>query len=206
MKGIMLLAILLYATGALGQEPVPKLKGVGINLTAKESIYPQFFIRLSPAFEVQGIANYSISTKTINNFDNSTIEGWYIGGGAAMLTRPLRRKVQESSKVVKGSFRFGFKVMGGKMRVQADKFFPSRTFTPYTYRVDERNVSTAYFEVSLSYEMIIADRVMVTLSPLTIGDSSVDRVDSSFTPTHSIIGGRIGQPLNAGIAISYLWR
>ncbi len=92
------------------------------------------------------------------------------------------------------------------MRVQADKYFPSRTFTPYTYKVDERNVSTAYFEVSLSYEMNIADSVLVTLSPLIIGDSNVDRVDGSFKPTRSIIGGQIGQPLNAGIALSYVWK
>lgn len=206
MKEIALLSILLYTTAALGQHTEPRLKGLGVNVTAKESIYPQFFIRITPAFELQGIASYGVSTKTINDFNNSKLEGWFVGGGAAMLTRPLRRKVQEPDKAVKGSFRFGFKIMGGRMRVQADKIFPSQTFTPYTYRVDEKNVQTAYFEVSLSYEMNIADRVMVTLSPIILGDSGVDRVDGSFTPTRSIIGGQTNQPLNAGIAISYLWR
>jgi len=207
MKNLMILILMVLAANVSGQVPEKPsmLKGVGLNLTAKGGYYPQFIIRLRPSFELQGIASYAYHTPDVSHFTKTEVEGWFMGGGLAVLTRPLRSKPQDPSKSVKGSLRLGLKYMRGQMQYDAYKVFEGRSFDSYIYRDSQQKLKTDYGELSVGYEMVIKDRVKVDLIPIILGDSGVYS-KSGFTLPFSAIGGHTGFPLAAGVGVSYLWR
>jgi hypothetical protein len=207
MKNFILILSILCFSIASGQVPEkPKtLKGIGINLTAKGGYYPQFFIRPFPYLEIQAIGTYSYHTPTVSHFTKTTVQGWFMGAGLSVLTRPLRSKTLDPNKKVKGSLRIGLKFMGGRMQYQAYKRFEGNYFDPYVLTDNQKNLKTNYGEISLGYELAIKNRIKVDLIPIILGDSGVYS-STGFTLPYSTIGGHTGFPLAAGIGLSYLWR
>ena len=199
---IMMFASIVYSQS---EDNAKMLKGVGVNLTAKGGYYPMFFIRPSPALEIQAIAGYSYHKPNVSHFTETTVQGWFVGGGVALLSKSLWQESKVTHKNVIGGFRIGFKLMRGQMQYDAYKQFEGSTFEPYIYRDSQQKLKTSYGEFSLAYELKIKDRVTIDLIPIILGDSGVYST-TGFTLPYSAIGGRTGVPLAAGIAINYLWR
>lgn len=205
MKWVLCITFTIIQIITWAQTETKMLKGITANLTAKGGYYPMFFVRPLPGIEFQGVAAYSNHSPKLSYFDETNVQGWFVGGGIAFLDRPFWNKPQDTEKAVKGSFRVGFKFMAGRMQYDAYKVFSGNSFENYTYTDSQRKLNTDYGELTIGYEMIIHDRIKIDLIPIIIGDSGVYS-KTGFTLPFSAIGGRTGFPLAAGVALSYLWR
>lgn len=186
------------------ENPKKPMKGVGCMYKLGVTYYVDFLYRPIRWVEFHILNGYSKSSPQLANMSNSEVWGWYTGAGLSLLTAPMRCNYNEK-KIVNGSFKVGVSVIGGKVWMKTEKYFPGDAYSSKTIGYALNNEWFGGFEwIIVGYELNFDETIKLGLYPIMACDGTrpvADIFELEFLPGL----GHMFQ-ISPGFSLHFIWR